>query len=113
MSVHPLIAQAIEDALAPFGARIIRVPVTRGDLRDGARKRGIAPVMVLATTRVTQAGDSQAIGLVNSSRVMAGFTGPVIATHLLVWYPSTIVFAVVGLASLACLPPVSLRWGRD
>jgi CO/xanthine dehydrogenase Mo-binding subunit len=29
MPVHPLIAQAIEDALAPFGARIDRVPVTR------------------------------------------------------------------------------------
>jgi carbon-monoxide dehydrogenase large subunit len=32
MPVHPLIAQAIEDALAPFGARIARVPVTRADI---------------------------------------------------------------------------------
>jgi hypothetical protein len=33
MPVHPLIAQAIEDALAPFGcARIERVPVTRADI---------------------------------------------------------------------------------
>jgi len=33
MPVHPLIAQAIEDALAPFGcARIERVPVTRADV---------------------------------------------------------------------------------
>jgi hypothetical protein len=29
LPVHPLIAQAIEDALAPFGARVDRVPVTR------------------------------------------------------------------------------------
>ena len=34
MPVHPLIAQAIEDALAPFGAGPIeRVPVTREDVR--------------------------------------------------------------------------------
>ena len=32
MPVHPLIAQAIEDALAPFGARIERVPVTRAEI---------------------------------------------------------------------------------
>jgi aerobic carbon-monoxide dehydrogenase large subunit len=33
MPVHPLIGQAIEDALAPFGARITRVPVTRVEIR--------------------------------------------------------------------------------
>jgi aerobic carbon-monoxide dehydrogenase large subunit len=33
MPVHPLIAQAIEDALAPFGhPQIERVPVTRADI---------------------------------------------------------------------------------
>src|SRR3984893_3219315 len=32
MPVHPLIAQAIEDALSPFGARITRVPVTREEI---------------------------------------------------------------------------------
>jgi carbon-monoxide dehydrogenase large subunit len=32
MPVHPLIAQAIEDALAPFGARVTRVPVTRAEI---------------------------------------------------------------------------------
>jgi carbon-monoxide dehydrogenase large subunit len=33
MPVHPVIAQAVEDALAPFGARVTRVPVTRADIR--------------------------------------------------------------------------------
>jgi hypothetical protein len=34
MPVHPLIAQAIEDALAPFGAgHIERVPVTREEIQ--------------------------------------------------------------------------------
>jgi len=32
MPVHPLLAQAIEDALAPFGARVTRVPVTRAEI---------------------------------------------------------------------------------
>src|SRR5580765_4081086 len=32
MPVHPLIAQAVEDALAPFGARVERVPVTREEI---------------------------------------------------------------------------------
>jgi aerobic carbon-monoxide dehydrogenase large subunit len=40
MPVHPLIAQAIEDALAPFGARVTSVPVTRAEIR--AMSRGTA-----------------------------------------------------------------------
>ena len=45
MPVHPLIAQAIEDALAPFGcARIERVPVTRADIHAMVRAaRGSRP----------------------------------------------------------------------
>jgi CO/xanthine dehydrogenase Mo-binding subunit len=38
MPVHPLIAQAIEDALAPFGARVDRVPVTRAEIHAMARR---------------------------------------------------------------------------
>jgi carbon-monoxide dehydrogenase large subunit len=38
MPVHPLIAQAVEDALAPFGARVDRVPVTRADIHRMARR---------------------------------------------------------------------------
>jgi carbon-monoxide dehydrogenase large subunit len=38
MPVHPLIAQAIEDALAPFGARVDRVPVTRAEIAAKARR---------------------------------------------------------------------------
>lgn len=32
MPVDPLIAQAVEDTFAPFGARVTRVPVTRAEL---------------------------------------------------------------------------------
>jgi hypothetical protein len=44
MPVHPLIAQAVEDALSPFGVHIERVPVTRADIhalvRDASERRG-------------------------------------------------------------------------
>jgi carbon-monoxide dehydrogenase large subunit len=32
MPVHPVLAQAVEDALAPFGVRVTRVPITRADI---------------------------------------------------------------------------------
>ncbi|HEV8142200.1 MAG TPA: xanthine dehydrogenase family protein molybdopterin-binding subunit [Methylomirabilota bacterium] len=38
MPVHPLLAQAIEDALAPFGAPVARVPVTRAEIAAMARR---------------------------------------------------------------------------
>jgi len=40
MPVHPVIAQAVEDALAPFGARVTRLPVTRADIWAMARHGG-------------------------------------------------------------------------
>jgi len=44
MPVHPLIAQAIEDALSPFGCgRIERVPVTRADIHAMVRAARNAP----------------------------------------------------------------------
>jgi carbon-monoxide dehydrogenase large subunit len=39
MPVHPLIAQAIEDALAPFGARVTGIPLTRPGIRTLALRR--------------------------------------------------------------------------
>jgi hypothetical protein len=39
--VHPLIAQAIEDALAPFGARVEGVPVTRADIAAMTRRSAV------------------------------------------------------------------------
>ncbi|MBI2207748.1 MAG: xanthine dehydrogenase family protein molybdopterin-binding subunit [Candidatus Rokubacteria bacterium] len=40
MPVHPVIAQAIEDALAPFAARVTRVPITREDIWAMSRAAG-------------------------------------------------------------------------
>ena len=39
MPVHPVIAQAVEDALGPLGARVTRVPVTRADIFALAQTR--------------------------------------------------------------------------
>ncbi len=39
MPVHPVIAQAIEDALSPWNARVTRVPVTRPEIQAMARSR--------------------------------------------------------------------------
>ena len=41
MPVHPLIAQAVEDALAPLGARVTRMPVTRADIWAITRQTGV------------------------------------------------------------------------
>jgi carbon-monoxide dehydrogenase large subunit len=41
MPVHPVIAQAIEDALSPFRARVTRVPVTRPEIHAMARNTGV------------------------------------------------------------------------
>jgi len=43
MPVHPLIAQALEDALAPFGVNIDRVPVTRADIVAMVRRAKLPP----------------------------------------------------------------------
>jgi hypothetical protein len=44
MPVHPLIAQAIEDALAPFGCEPIeRVPVTRADIHAMVTRARASP----------------------------------------------------------------------
>jgi carbon-monoxide dehydrogenase large subunit len=40
MPVHPVIAQAIEDALRPFGVRVTRVPVTRAEIARMTRAPG-------------------------------------------------------------------------
>ena len=50
MPVHPVLAQAVEDALAPFGVRVTRVPVTRAD---------IVALVQAAAQRATIAGSSR------------------------------------------------------
>jgi len=39
MPVHPVIAQAVEGALSPLGARVTRMPLTRADIFTLAQTR--------------------------------------------------------------------------
>ncbi|MGH7309177.1 MAG: substrate-binding domain-containing protein, partial [Candidatus Rokuibacteriota bacterium] len=48
MPVHPVIAQAVEDALASFGVRVTRVPVTRADIVGMVQKPRLAELTVLS-----------------------------------------------------------------
>jgi CO/xanthine dehydrogenase Mo-binding subunit len=55
MPVHPVLAQAVEDALAPFGVRVERVPVTRADIVALVQAARSDP----ARQRATMAGSSR------------------------------------------------------
>jgi uncharacterized membrane protein YuzA (DUF378 family) len=59
--------------------------------------------------RIAQRAGGEAIGLVNSARIGAAFIGPVAATTLLTWTTPAVVYALLGLAGLACVPLVRPR----
>ncbi len=52
MPVHPVIAQAVEDAMASFGVRVTRVPVTRADIVSMVQKPRVAQLTVLSAGAV-------------------------------------------------------------
>jgi len=69
----------------------------------------VAPVFPLAVARIAQRAGGEAIGLVNSARIGAAFIGPVAATTLLTWTTPAVVYGMLALAGLACVPLVRLR----
>jgi MFS family permease len=71
----------------------------------------VAPVFPLAVGRVAQRAGGEAIGLVNSSRIGASFIGPVVATTVLAWTSPAVVYLLLALPGLACLPLVRPRRG--
>lgn len=73
----------------------------------------VAPVFPLAVARIAQRASGEVIGFVNSSRIGAAFLGPVVATTLLSWFPPGIVYGILALTGLACLPLVMPRRGLD
>jgi hypothetical protein len=68
----------------------------------------VAPVFPLAVARIAQGGGGEAIGLVNSSRIAAAFVGPVVATTLLAWGPPAVLYVLLAVPGLACLPLLRL-----
>jgi DHA1 family multidrug resistance protein-like MFS transporter len=71
----------------------------------------VAPVFPLAVSRIAQSG-GVAIGIVNSARIGAAFLGPVMATTLLAWSAPAVLYALLALIGLACVPLARMRGRR-
>jgi hypothetical protein len=69
----------------------------------------IAPVFPIVVARIALHAGGQAIGFINSARIGAGFLGPVLATSLLAWMPGPLLYVVLALLGIACLPLVTSR----
>lgn len=72
----------------------------------------IAPVFPLVVARVAQHAGGQAIGVINSARIGAGFIGPVLATTVLAWTSPELLYVLLGVVGLACVPLVRVRVPR-
>jgi DHA1 family multidrug resistance protein-like MFS transporter len=69
----------------------------------------IAPVFPIVVARIAQTHGGEAIGVINAARIGASFVGPVGATSLLAAGPPVVLYAVLALAGLACLPLSAMR----
>jgi MFS family permease len=69
----------------------------------------IAPVFPIVVSRIAQTHGGEAIGVINAARIGASFIGPVIATSLLAAGSPVLLYAVLALAGLACLPLSAMR----
>jgi MFS family permease len=72
----------------------------------------IAPVFPLVVARVAQHAGGQAIGVINSARIGAGFLGPVLATTVLAWTSPALLYMLLGAVGLASAPLVRVRVPR-
>jgi MFS family permease len=68
-----------------------------------------APIFPFIVGRVAQQGSGTAVGIINSARIGASFTGPIVATTLLAMAPPAALYGVLALAALACIPLVLFR----
>jgi MFS family permease len=73
----------------------------------------IAPVFPMVVARIAQHAGGDIIGLVNSSRIAAAFLGPVLATTVLAWSSSAVVYLAMAVLGVACLPLVTLSSPAD
>jgi MFS transporter, DHA1 family, multidrug resistance protein len=69
----------------------------------------IAPVFPIVVARVAQTLGGEAIGVINAARIGASFLGPVIATSLLAAGSPVLLYVMLALIGLACLPLSALR----
>ncbi len=73
----------------------------------------IAPVFPLVVARVAQHAGGDVIGIVNSARIAASFVGPVVVTSVLAVASPAVVYALLAVIGVACLPLVALRGPAD
>ncbi len=71
-----------------------------------------APIFPLVVGRVAQQGSGGAVGIVNSARIGASFIGPVLATSILAVAPPVVLYVVLAVAGIACVPLALLRPAR-
>ncbi len=69
----------------------------------------IAPVFPIVVARIAHTAGGEAIGVINAARIGASFVGPVVATSMLASSSSPVLYVVLGLIGLACLPLSALR----
>jgi MFS family permease len=69
----------------------------------------VAPIFPLVVGRVVQQAGGSAIGIVNSARIGASFIGPILATSVLASGSPTVLYVILAVLSLACLPLALLR----
>ena len=70
-----------------------------------------APIFPLVVARTAQQGSGGAIGAINSARIGGSFAGPVIATSILSLSSPAVLYATLGLLSVACVPLALGRGG--
>jgi MFS family permease len=68
----------------------------------------IAPVFPIIVARVAHAS-GQAVGIINSARIGAAFTGPIIATTMLAWTSPLGLYLLLAFIGIACAPLTRLR----
>lgn len=69
----------------------------------------IAPVFPIVVARIAHTHGGQALGVINAARIGASFLGPVIATSLLAAGSPVLLYTVLALTGLACVPLSAMR----
>ena len=69
----------------------------------------LAPVFPIVVARIAHTAGGEAIGVINAARIGASFVGPVVATSLLASSSSRVLYVVLALTGLACLPLSAMR----
>jgi MFS transporter, DHA1 family, multidrug resistance protein len=69
----------------------------------------LAPVFPIVVARIAYTAGGEAIGVINAARIGASFVGPVVATSLLASGSSAVLYVVLAVIGLACLPLSAMR----